>query len=91
MTAHFIPLTLFMTILSGGLIGMIFGLTNRAYLHRSSHAGSMYAFDVLGSSVGALMTCSLLLPVLGLQGTVFFLALILSPALAALSFMGKTR
>jgi predicted membrane-bound spermidine synthase len=88
--AQFIPLTLFMTIVSGGLIGMIFGITNRGYLHRLSHAGSMYAFDVFGSSIGALTTCSVLLPVLGLQGTAIFLALILSPALAATVFMGKT-
>ena len=88
--AQFIPLTLFMTIVSGGLIGIIFGLTNRMYLHRSSHTGSMYAFDVFGSSIGALTTCTVLLPVLGLQGTAIFLALILSPTLAATVFMGKT-
>jgi predicted membrane-bound spermidine synthase len=88
--AQFIPLTLFMTIVSGGLIGIIYGLTNRMYLYRSSHLGSMYAFDVFGSSIGALTTCSVLLPVLGLRGTAIFLALILSPTLAATVFMGKT-
>jgi spermidine synthase len=88
--AQFIPLTLFMTIVSSGLIGMIFGITNRMYLYRSSHLGSMYAFDVFGSSIGALTTCSVLLPVLGLRGTAIFLALILSPTLAATVFMGKT-
>jgi hypothetical protein len=89
--AQFIPLTLFMTIASGGLIGIIFGLTNRMYLHGSSHTGSIYAFDVFGSSLGALTTCSVLLPVLGLQGTAVFLALILNPAFAAIVFMGKTN
>jgi predicted membrane-bound spermidine synthase len=90
LTAQLIPVTLFVTILSGGLIGMIFGFVNRLYLHRSSNAGSVYAFDVFGSSLGALTTCSLLLPVLGLQGTSVFLALLLSPALAAIGFMTKT-
>jgi spermidine synthase len=89
--ARRIPITLFVAILNGGLIGMIYGLVNRLYLHRSSHVGSVYAFDVFGSSVGALTTCSVLLPVLGLQGTAIFLALILCPALAAVMVMGKSN
>jgi len=89
--ARRIPVTLFVAILNGGLIGMIFGLVNRLYLHRSSQAGSIYAFDVFGSSIGALTACSVLLPVMGLQGTAVFLALILCPALTAVMVMSKTH
>jgi len=85
-----IPITLFVTLLSGGLIGMLFGLVNRFHLHNSSNVGSIYAFDVFGSSIGALTTCSLLLPVLGIQETGIFLALILSPAVIGIGLMSKT-
>jgi spermidine synthase len=88
--ARLIPITLFVTLFSGGLIGMIFGLVNRFYLHSSLSVGSVYAFDVFGSSIGALTTCSVLLPVLGIQGTAVFLVLILSPALIGIGFLSKT-
>ena len=75
-----IPATLFATALSGGLIGMLFGIVNRFYLTSSSKVGSVYAFDVFGSSLGALTTCSVLLPVLGIQGVAYFLSLLIVPA-----------
>ena len=68
-----IPVTLGIAIMSGGLIGMIFGFVNRLYLHNSSSAGSVYAFDAFGSSLGALTSCSVILPVLGIRGPQFFL------------------
>jgi spermidine synthase len=80
LTAQLIPATLVATVLSGGLIGVLFGIVNRWYLKGSSSAGSVYAFDVIGSSLGALTTCSVLLPVLGIQGVTFFLLLLLVPA-----------
>jgi predicted membrane-bound spermidine synthase len=78
-----IPATLFVTFFCGGMIGMLFGVVNRFYINNSSNAGSVYAFDVLGSSIGALLTCSVLLPLLGIQGVAFFLFLLLIPALFA--------
>ena len=89
--AQLVPITLFVTIISDGLIGMLFGLVNQIYLQSSSNVGSIYAFDVFGSSIGALMTCSGPLPVLGIQGIAIFLALILSPALAAIGSIRKTN
>ncbi len=80
---HLIPTTLIVTMISGGLIGMLFGTVNRFYLLHSQNIGSVYAFDVLGSSIGALTTCSILLPVLGIQETSIFLSLILLPAVLA--------
>ena len=56
--AQLIPITLFVMIISGGLIGMLFGLVNQIYLQSSTNVGSIYAFDVFGSSIGALITCS---------------------------------
>jgi spermidine synthase len=79
LAAHSIPATLFATFISGALIGMIFGMVNRFYLIGSSNAGSVYAFDIFGSSLGALTTCSVLLPVLGIHGVAFFLTLLLVP------------
>jgi predicted membrane-bound spermidine synthase len=85
--AQLIPATLFATVLSGGLIGVLFGIVNRWYLKSSSNAGSVYAFDVFGSSLGALTTCSVLLPVLGIQGVAYFLSLLLVPALLTMMLL----
>lgn len=49
------------------LIGILFGIVNRQYTFCSANPGSIYAYDVLGSSFGALITCSILLPVLGMH------------------------
>ena len=87
--AHFIPITLVVTIFSGGLIGIIFGLVNRLYLYSSPNIGNIYAFDVFGSSTGALITCSVLLPVLGIQELRLFLVLLLVPIVIAVLFLRK--
>jgi len=80
---HSMPFTFFTTMFCGGVIGMLFGIVNRLYSHRSSTLGSVYASDVLGSSLGALIASSVLLPVLGIQEMAIFLVLILVPAIAA--------
>ena len=77
------PFTLIITMFCGGLIGMLFGNVNRLYSHHTTDLGSVYAYDVLGSSVGALIACSMLLPVLGMQETTMLLAFILIPAIIA--------
>jgi len=86
---HFMPLTLVVTIATGGLIGMSFGFVNRLYLIDSTHGGSVYAFDVLGSAIGALLTCSLLLPVLGIRDVSFFLTLLLMLGVVAVLFLRR--
>ncbi len=80
------PFTLIITMSCGGLIGMLFGIVNRLYSHRATDLGSIYAYDVFGSSVGALIACSLLLPVLGIQEMTMFLTLVLVPAMIAAIF-----
>jgi spermidine synthase len=87
--AQLIPITLIVTMVSGGLIGIIFGLVNQIYLHSSLNVGSIYAFDVFGSSVGALTTCSVLLPVLGIQKLTLFLVLMLVPVVLVTLFLRK--
>ena len=87
--ARMIPVTFFVTLVCGGLIGMLFGIVNRIYLNSSSNAGSIYAFDVFGASVGALITCSILLPVLGIQETAFLFVLFLIPTLPATFLLNK--
>jgi predicted membrane-bound spermidine synthase len=76
--------------IGGGLVGMLFGIVNRLYLQNSQDIGSIYAFDVLGSSIGALTTCSVLLPVLGIQETTIFISLFLLFSLILL-FTLRTR
>jgi hypothetical protein len=78
-----IPITLSATVLSGGVIGMIFGVVNSLYVRSPSNVGSMYAFDVFGSSIGALTICPVLLPVLGIQETSVFLSMLLAVAVLA--------
>jgi predicted membrane-bound spermidine synthase len=86
---HSMPFTLIITMFCGGLIGMLFGNVNRLYSHHTTDIGSVYAYDVLGSSVGALIACSVLLPVLGIQEMIIFLALVLVPAIIAAMFIRR--
>jgi spermidine synthase len=83
---HSMPFILIVTMVCGGLIGMLFGIVNRLYSHHTTDLGSIYAYDVLGSSVGALIACSVLLPVLGIQEMTMFLALVLVPTIIAAIF-----
>jgi len=87
LTVHRIPMTLGSTFISGGFIGILFGLVNRLFLEDTSNVGSVYAFDIFGSAVGALTTCTVVLPVLGIQETAAFLTLMLCTALLALGFV----
>jgi spermidine synthase len=84
---HLMSATLSVTLLCGGLIGILFGSVNRLYLQWSSNLGSVYAFDVFGSSLGALTTCSVLLPVLGIQGVTYFFSLLLILAMLGSWFL----
>jgi len=84
---HSMPLTLLSTMVCGSLVGIVFSVGNQFYLTNSQSLGSVYAFDVFGSSLGALTTCSILLPVLGIHGMAGFLALLFTPAILAALFL----
>ncbi len=83
---HSMPFTFIITMFCSGLIGMLFGIVNRLFPHHTTDLGSVYAYDVLGSSVGALLACSVLLPVLGIQEMTMFLSLVLVPAIISATF-----
>jgi predicted membrane-bound spermidine synthase len=87
--ARSMPVTLFVTMLIGGFIGILFGIVNRLYLRYSLNLGSVYAFDVLGSSLGALTACSVLLPVLGIQRMTYFFSLLIIPAIVGAWILRK--
>lgn len=62
---------------SGFAGGLLFPIADRVY--RSAHmgttsAGSLYAFDLAGSSLGALLTGTLLVPGIGMVPTLLFIA-----------------
>jgi spermidine synthase len=80
---HLMPFTLAITMFCGAFIGILFGIVNRLYSHHTTDIGSVYAYDVIGSSVGALTACSLFLPVMGIQEMTIFLAVILLPVFCA--------
>jgi spermidine synthase len=58
-------------------IGLFFGLQNKKYLEYEEKYGSIYGWDVLGSSIGALICSSILIPVLGFQGLSLLLVILL--------------
>jgi spermidine synthase len=68
-------------ILGGGLLGGFqFPLANKLYLESgkkvSKSAGLIYGLDLVGSCLGALLASAFLLPILGIPGTCWALALI---------------
>ena len=63
---------------------MLFGIVNRLYSQHMTDLGSVYAYDVLGSSFGALIACSLLLPGPGIQEMTMFYVRPLPAMIAAI-------
>lgn len=59
------PLTALMVGIVGG---MIFALVAQTYLKKAKNSGFIYAFDLFGGFLGAIMTPGLLLPFFGLAG-----------------------
>ncbi len=55
-------------LISGLVAGLIFALINRLYLIKEKDIGYIYAFDLFGASLGALLTSTFLLPILGITG-----------------------
>jgi len=69
------PFLLFLANFSAGFFGgRIFHSLNQLYLKGRQHPGFIYAFDLFGSSLGALLTGSLLLPVLGIENLIWVLS-----------------
>jgi spermidine synthase len=72
-------------------VGLKFPLLNKFYLSKKSDPNkkitAIYAADLFGAGLGAIITTSILLPVLGFINTMIFLALINFLAFAALFFI----
>ncbi|MFC1645961.1 hypothetical protein ACFL2Y_02150 [Candidatus Omnitrophota bacterium] len=76
--------------ISGFLVGSEFPLANSLYQDRNSTqtAGVLYALDLLGSWIGALIISVVLIPVIGLVQTCIFLAVL---KLSSLVFISRPR
>ncbi len=63
---------------AGFIGGFQFPLANRLYLHTGQStekiAGTLYSVDLIGSSIGAMLTSAFLLPLLGILTTLYFIA-----------------
>lgn len=69
------PLFLFLANFVAGVFGgKIFKTLNQLYFQENHHPGFIYAFDLFGASLGALVTASLLLPILGIEKLLLGLA-----------------
>ncbi|MBI3181041.1 MAG: AmmeMemoRadiSam system radical SAM enzyme [Myxococcales bacterium] len=72
------------TVLAGLLPGAQFAVAARALAHRPGIAGSLYATDLVGAAVAALLMLTVAVPALGLSGAVLALAAIKALSAAAL-------
>ena len=77
-----------LALLSGGLAGLEFPCACRLYLGEGSGEGlgKIYAADLLGSCLGALLTAGFLIPVWGLPRTLMLIALLNSLVLLFFPF-----
>ena len=63
---HSLPASFLVLTIGGGFTGAMYGILNRIFLDDHRQTGTIYAWDLFGSALGALLATSLLLPVLGL-------------------------
>lgn len=78
-----LPVEVFFSILNcaaGFLVGLEFPLANKIYLRASERvgqvAGSLYAADLFGGCVGAILASVFLVPILGVPQTCFVIAML---------------
>ena len=72
------PILLILNTLAGFLVGMEFPLASKMYLRASPSetAGILYASDLLGAFLGALLVSAMLLPALGVLETCLLVAVL---------------
>lgn len=78
-----------LAIFCGFLGGFAFPLFNRLYMQTRSdckHSGLIYAYDLLGSLLGSLLSSVVLIPIYGLSATGLFLGMLNLTMLVFLSF-----
>jgi spermidine synthase len=75
--------------ISGFLVGSEFPLANYLYRNKNlEQAGTIYAFDLMGSWIGAIAVSIVLIPVLGLVPTCIFLAALKMSSLILINVLG---
>ena len=84
-----------LTLVAGYLGGLHFPLGNAMYLGEGKEVGKVaslvYGVDLVGSSVGALSAGIILLPVLGIAGTLYVITALNLSALGLLGFVGTSK
>jgi spermidine synthase len=75
-----------LSFLAGGITGYQFALVNHI-MGRQEAAGRLYAFDLAGSFAGAVLSAIILIPMLGIQGALLFLAGVKAISFAAVSLI----
>lgn len=75
----------------GYLGGDIFITATRLYLQSRTHVGLSYAFDLLGSFLGAIGVSSVIIPLFGLSRVINYLIILNSGVLIFLFWAGRTR
>jgi len=85
------PTLLVLNAIGGFLVGMEFPLANKMYLRRSlsETAGVLYASDLVGAFLGALLVSVALLPALGIVETCLLVALLKVGSLALVATLPK--
>jgi len=68
---------LILGLISGIVAGLVYALGNSLYLKEEDHPGFIYAFDLFGAFLGAVLTATYLLPRLGLINLLGLLSLLL--------------
>ncbi len=63
---HSLPASILVVTIGGGFSGAMYGVLNKLFMDDHQEAGTIYAWDLFGSSIGSLVATSLLLPILGL-------------------------
>jgi len=86
------PALLLLNVLAGLLVGAQFPLANRLYKRAqpdaAAAAGRLYAADLTGAFLAALLISAVLLPVLGIVQTCLLVALLKAGSLALLAVSG---
>ncbi|MEW5822107.1 MAG: hypothetical protein AB1782_18075 [Cyanobacteriota bacterium] len=69
---------LVLNLLSGFIVGYSYSYINESYINHigSTYNGMIYAIDLLGASIGALILSSVLIPIIGISMTCLFLVFI---------------
>jgi spermidine synthase len=84
-----------LTLVAGYLGGLHFPLANAIYLGEGREVGKVaslvYGVDLVGSSVGALSAGIILLPVLGIAHTLYFITALNLSALGLLAFISRSK